>query len=86
MNIIQSLIDEMEPNALVDDEKIYNIKDIVLHKLDENDKIVFLLYLEYGSMQKVGKKLHVSATTIYYIIRRVRETITSNLNTLNLCI
>ena len=75
MNILAQLKDEMVPNVLVDSEEIYNIKDIILHTLDENDRIVFLLYLEYNSMGKVAKILHVSTTTIYYLIRKVREII-----------
>ena len=75
MNVLTQLKDEMEPDVLVDSEEIYNIKDIILHTLDENDRIVFLLYLEYNSMGKVAKMLHVSTTTIYYIIRKVREQI-----------
>ena len=75
MNVLTQLKDEMEPDVLVDSEELYNMKDIILHTLDENDRIVFLLYLEYNSMGKVAKMLHVSTTTIYYIIRRVRETV-----------
>ena len=75
MNVLTQLKDEMEPDVLVDSEEIYNIKDIILHTLDENDRIVFLLYLEYNSMGKIASMLHVSTTTIYYIIRRVRETV-----------
>ena len=75
MNILNQLKDELIPNVLVDSEEIYNIKDIILHTLDENDRIVFLLYLEYNSMGKVAKLLHVSTTTIYYLIRKVREII-----------
>ena len=79
MNILNQLKDEMIPNVLVDSEEIYNIKDIILHTLDENDRVVFLLYLEYNSMGKVAKLLHVSTTTIYYIIRKVREQIKERL-------
>ena len=79
MNILHQLQDEMEPDVLIDSEEIYNIKDIILHTLDENDRIVFLLYLEYNSMGKVAKLLHVSTTTIYYIIRKVREQIKEGL-------
>ena len=75
MNILAQLKDEIVPDVLVDSEELYNMKDIILHTLDENDRIVFLLYLEYNSMGKVAKMLHVSTTTIYYIIRRVRETV-----------
>lgn len=75
MNILNQLKDEMVPNVLTDSEELYNIKDIILHTLDENDRIVFLLYLEFNSMGKVAKMLHVSTTTIYYLIRKVRETI-----------
>ena len=79
MNVLTQLKDEMEPDVLVDSEEIYNMKDIILRTLDENDRIVFLLYLEYNSMGKVAKLLHVSTTTIYYIIRRVREQIKEEL-------
>ena len=79
MNILNQLRDEMEPDVLVDSEEIYNIKDIILHTLDENDRIVLLLYIEYNSMGKVAKLLHVSTTTIYYLIRKVREQIKEEL-------
>ena len=79
MNILAQLKDELVPNVLVDSEEIYNIKDIILHTLDENARIVFLLYLEYNSMGKVAKMLHVSTTTIYYLIRKVREQIKEEL-------
>ena len=75
MNILNQLRDELKPDVLVDSEEIYNIKDIILHTLDENDRVVFLLYLEYKSMGKVAKMLHVSTTTIYYLIKKVREII-----------
>ena len=79
MNILNQLKDEWKPDVLVDSEEIYNIKDIILHTLDENDRVVFLLYLEYNSMGKVAKLLHVSTTTIYYLIRKVREQIKEEL-------
>ena len=79
MNILNQLKDELVPNVLVDSEEVYNIKDIILHTLDENDRVVFLLYLEYNSMGKVAKLLHVSTTTIYYLIRKVREQIKEEL-------
>ena len=79
MNILNQLKDEMKPDVLVDSEEIYNIKDIILHTLDENDRIVLLLYIEYNSMGKVAKLLHVSTTTIYYLIRKVREQIKEEL-------
>ena len=74
MNILNQLRDEIKPDVLVDSEEIYNIKDIILHTLDENDRVVFLLYLEYSSMGKVAKLVHVSTTTISCLIRKVRET------------
>lgn len=79
MNILTQLKDEIVPNVLTDSEELYNIKDIILHTLDENDRVVFLLYLEYNSMGKVAKILHVSTTTIYYLIRKVREQIKEEL-------
>ena len=79
MNILNQLKCEIEPDVLVDSEEIYNIKDIILHTLDENDRVVLLLYIEYNSMGKVAKLLHVSTTTIYYLIRKVREQIKEEL-------
>ena len=79
MNVLTQLKDELKPDVLVDSEELYNMKDITLHTLDENDRVVFLLYLEYNSMGKVAKMLHVSTTTIYYIIRKVREQIKEGL-------
>ena len=79
MNILNQLKDEMVPNVWADSEEIYNIKDIILHTLDENDRVVLLLYIEYNSMGKVAKLLHVSTTTIYYLIRKVREQIKEEL-------
>lgn len=79
MNILNQLKCEIEPDVLIDSEEIYNIKDIILHTLDENDRVVLLLYIEYNSMGKVAKLLHVSTTTIYYLIRKVREQIKEEL-------
>ena len=79
MNILAQLQDEIKPDVLIDSEEIYNIKDIILNTLDENDRIVLLLYIEYNSMSKVAKLLHVSTTTIYYLIRKVRSIILSEL-------
>lgn len=79
MNVLESLKAEIEPDCINDDELIYNIKDIILHGLDSVTQTVFLLYLEHNSMQKVGKILHVSATTIYYQIRAARTIIKEEL-------
>lgn len=80
MNVLTQLKDEMEPDVLVDSEEIYNIKDIILHTLDENDRIVFLLYIEYNSLQKVADLLHVSQSTIFIRVRRIRNEIKEELN------
>lgn len=78
MSIIQSLIDEMTPDPLVDDEEIYKLKEIVLN-LPQNDKVIMLLYIEYNSLQKVADILHVSQSTIFLHVRRIRKEIKNQL-------
>lgn len=78
-------MNELQPDSLNDTELMYAVKDIIFNKIDSNDRVVFLLYIEYQSMQKVGVQLHVSATTVYYIIKRVREKVIKELKERNIC-
>ena len=41
--------------------------------LDEVDKTILILYMELGSLRKVGEELGVSHTLIYKNITRIKE-------------
>lgn len=46
-----------------------------LDSLEDSDRIIFILYAEWGSLRKVGKKLSVSHSIIYKNISRIKRQI-----------
>ena len=48
-------------------------------KLTEADRRILYLYAETASMRETGKALGVSASTVFYIIKRIRKLITDEL-------
>lgn len=46
-----------------------------LDNLNDADRIIFVLYAEYGSLRKVGKKLGVSHSIVYKNISRIKKEI-----------
>lgn len=72
---LQSLIDQYKPVQGIwneDDELVDSLK-IEIEKLDDADKIIFVLYCETGSLREVGKMLGVSHTTVYKEIKRIKK-------------
>ena len=72
-------IEELEneyllPDKMVDDEKLYLIKEKI-KGLPRADINLLLLYLELGSYAKVAKFLNCSSTLIYLRIRKIRSRI-----------
>lgn len=55
-----------------DSEDMMVLKEAI-NGLPPADKIIFLLYVEYGSLRKVGEKLGVSHTTIFKQIRQIKK-------------
>ena len=49
-------------------------------KLTEADRRILYLYAETASMRETGKVLGVSASTVYYIIKRIRQELKDKLN------
>ena len=49
-------------------------------KLTEADRRILYLYAETASMRETGKALGVSASTVYYIVKRRRQQIKNDLN------
>lgn len=48
-------------------------------KLSEADRRILFLYSETASMRETGKALGVSASTVYYVVKRIREQIKNEL-------
>lgn len=60
-----------------DDRKVALLNAI--GKLTEADRRILYLYAETASMRETGKALGVSASTVFYIIKRIRKLITDEL-------
>lgn len=60
-----------------DDSKVALLNAI--GKLTEADRRILYLYAETASMRETGKALGVSASTVYYIVKRIRQQIKNEL-------
>ena len=75
---LQKIEEEYEGDFIKDDERIFRLKQII-DELDDLDKAILIIYADEGSMAKAGKKLNVSAATIYANIKRIRNIIKEKL-------
>ena len=75
---LSKIEEEYEGDFLKDDERIFRLKQII-NELDDLDKAILIIYADEGSMAKAGKKLNVSAATIYSYIKRIRNIIKEKL-------
>ena len=75
---LSKIEDEYEGDFLKDDERIFRLKQII-NELDDLDRAILIIYADEGSMAKAGKKLNVSAATIYANIKRIRNIIKEKL-------
>ena len=57
---------------------MFRLKQII-NELDDLDRAILIVYADEGSMAKAGKKFNVSAATIYYNIKRIRQIIKEKL-------
>jgi transcriptional regulator of aromatic amino acid metabolism len=48
-------------------------------KLEDGDKIIFIMYCECGSMRDLGKQLGVSHTAIWKIITKIKKQILNDI-------
>ena len=60
-----------------DDSKVALLNAI--DHLTEADRRILYLYAETASMRETGKALGVSASTVYYIVKRIRKQIKNEL-------
>lgn len=60
-----------------DEEKIYYIKRAleVIKNNKTADYLIFMMYVEDGSLRKVGRRINVSHTIIYKMIKEIRNNI-----------
>ena len=75
---LSKIEEEYEGDFLKDDERIFKLKQII-NELDDLDRAILIIYADEGSMAKAGKKLNVSAATIYANIKRIRNIIKEKL-------
>ena len=75
---LQKIEEEYEGDFLKDDERMFKLKQII-DELDDLDKAILIIYADEGSMAKAGRKLNVSAATIYANIKRIRDIIKEKL-------
>ena len=77
LNNINAVMDEYKPDESIWRE--YNDDMLLLKQalssLSDADRVIFVLYSEYGSLRKVGKKLGVSHSIIYKNITRIKKEI-----------
>lgn len=64
-----------------DDRKVALL--MAIGKLTEADRRILYLYADTASMRKTGEALGVSASTVYYIIRRIRDFLKNELSKCN---
>ena len=75
---LSKIEEEYEGDLLTDDDEMFKLKQII-DELDDLDKAILIIYADEGSMAKAGKKLNVSAATIYANINRIRNIIKDKL-------
>lgn len=75
---LQKIEEEYKGDFLKDDEQMFRLKQII-DELDDLDRAILIVYADEGSMAKAGKKFNVSAATIYYNIKRIRQIIKEKL-------
>ena len=69
---------KLEIDILNDDDRKVALLNAI-GKLTEADRRILYLYSETASMRKTGEALGVSASTVFYIIKRIRKLITDEL-------
>lgn len=75
---IQKIEEEYEGDILLDDDSMYELKDIITN-LDDLDRALLIVYAEEESMAKTAKKFGVSPATICSHIHRIRNIIKEKL-------
>lgn len=75
---LKAILDDYKPQPDTDDDDMLMLKQAIQH-LEESDRIIFVLYTDLCSEQKLADLLHVSRTPIHSLIVRCRESINNYL-------
>ena len=73
---------KLEIDIFNDDDRKVKLLNAI-GKLTEADRRILYLYADTASMRETGKALGVSASTVYYIVKRIRQQIKNELNECN---
>lgn len=60
-------------------EKIRRAKQVIMLELNPVDRILFLMYLDCGSLRRLGEVFGVSYVTMHKEIKRIKDTIKTKL-------
>lgn len=75
LNNLKKVMEDYQPDESIwreyDDEILWLKK--AMDELSDADRIIFVLYCEYGSLRKVGRILGVSHSIIYKNISRIKK-------------
>ena len=77
LNNLNKVLDEYKPDNSIwrdYDDDVLMLKEAI-SSLSDSDRIIFVMYAEYGSLRKVGKQLGVSHSIIYKNIMRIKKEI-----------
>ena len=72
--VLKRALEEYEPDIMEDDERIFQIKQVV-DNLQESDRIIFLLYTELHSFTALSTILGISRSSCFWTVKRIREEI-----------
>ena len=78
---LNRIMDDYKPQYDIfreDDMKMTRLKESVM-KLSDADRIIFIMYCEFGSLRKVGKMLGISHTSAYKCIKKIKEQILNDI-------
>ena len=73
---------KIDIDILNDDDSKVALLNAIGH-LTESDRRILYLYADTASMRETGKALGVSASTVFYIIKRIRKLIIDELKNIN---
>ena len=80
--VLKRALEEYEPDIMEDDERIFQIKQVV-DNLQEVDRIIFLLYTELHSFTALSAILGISRSSCFWTVKRIREEIKEKLQRSN---
>lgn len=65
-----------------EDSRAADVKYVIMNKLSEYERRLFLIYVDSGSLRQTSKVFNCSYSKIWYIIKDIREKIINELQKL----